>query len=64
MKNTGFSRLSLVGIDRLRERSYITAVHAGDILDSANFYSDLSQATGDLDLVLAASAKPRKNFSS
>jgi len=64
MKNTGFSRLSLVGIEHLRERSYITAVHAGDILDSANFYSDLSQATEDLDLILAATAKPRKNFSS
>lgn len=64
MKNTGFSRLNLVGIDRLREKSYITAVHAGDILDSANLYSDLSQAIGDLDIIFAATAKKRKNFSS
>jgi tRNA C32,U32 (ribose-2'-O)-methylase TrmJ len=60
MKNTGFSRLNLVGIDRLREKSYITAVHAGDILDSANLYSDLSQAIGDLDIIFAATAKKRK----
>ncbi len=64
MKNTGFSRLSLVGVDHLREKSYITAVHAGDILDSVNLYSDLSQAIGDLDVIFAATAKKRKNFSS
>ena len=45
-------------------KSYITAVHADEILDNAHIFSHLREATQDLDVIFAASAKRRKNFSS
>ena len=64
MKNTGFADLRLVKLSSLEKKSYITAVHAQDVLEEAEFYPKLSQATADLDLVFAATAKRRKNFPS
>ncbi len=63
MKNTGFGRLRLVGIPRLGEESYKTAVHSGDILDSAQIFDRLEEATADLEAVFAATSKKRKNYS-
>jgi len=62
MKNTGFRRLRLTGIERLEEKSFVTAVHAADVLRRADFFESLEEATSDLDLIFAASSKPRKNF--
>jgi TrmH family RNA methyltransferase len=62
MKNTGFSRLRIVGRERIESASYRTAVHAGDVLDKCSFYSDLASAASDLNVVFAATAKHRKNF--
>ncbi len=64
MKNTGFDKLRLVHVNNIGEKSYVTAVHAQDILENARFYADTEQATADMDLVFAATAKKRKNFSS
>jgi TrmH family RNA methyltransferase len=64
MKNTGFGELRLVGVQRIDEKSRKTAVHAQDILKKALLYQDLSSAVEDLNLVFAATAKTRKNFSS
>lgn len=64
MKNTGFKNLRLVALRSLDERSYITAVHARDVLEKAQFYPTLEQAVADLDLVFAATSKRRKNFPS
>jgi len=62
MKNTGFADLRLVLDGPLDPAAFRTAVHAGDILDSARIYPDLEEALGDLHLVFAATARPRKNF--
>jgi len=64
MKNTGFSDLRLTQVPGLDSLSYKTAVHAGDILDQARLYPTLAEAVADLELVFAATAKTRKNFSS
>ncbi len=63
MRNTGFEQLRLVGVSRLQPKSFVTAVHARDILENAGFYADLRPALADLDMVFASSAKSRKNFS-
>jgi TrmH family RNA methyltransferase len=62
MKNTGFGELRLAGIGRLDPASYRTAVHAKEILDRARLYPGLTDTVADLQLVFAATAKPRKNF--
>lgn len=62
MKNTGFGSLRLVGIPRLEEESYKTAVHSGDILESAQIFDRLEEATADLEAVFAATSKRRKNY--
>lgn len=62
MRNTGFEKLRLVGVNGIEERSFVIAVHAREILEGARFYDDVDRATADLDLVFAASAKRRKNF--
>jgi len=62
MKNTGFSELRLAGIDRPGPMAFKTAVHAGEILKKAAVYADLKEAAADLQVVFAATAKPRKNF--
>lgn len=63
MKNTGFERLRLVGVSDIANESLKTAVHAAEILDSAQVYERLQEATADLDVVFAATSKKRKNFS-
>lgn len=64
MRNLGFDQLRLVGVNGIEEKSFVTAVHAREILEQARFYSDVGTAASDLDLVFAASAKSRKNFPS
>lgn len=64
MKNTGFENLRLVALRSLSQKSYITAVHAHDVLEKAQFYPALEQAVADLDLIFAATSKRRKNFPS
>jgi tRNA/rRNA methyltransferase len=64
MKNTGFEELRLVGVTGVDQKSYVTAVHARDILERARFYPGVSEATADLDLIFASSSKERKNFPS
>jgi tRNA/rRNA methyltransferase len=63
MKNTGFRHLRLVGVSDLGQNAFKTAVHAQEILNSAEIFSTLEEATKDLELVFAATAKRRKNFS-
>ena len=64
MKNTGFEKLRLVGVTSISQKSYVTAVHARDILEKVRFYPDIRKATADLDIVFAATSKRRKNFPS
>jgi len=64
MKNTGFEKLRLVGVTSIDQKSYVTAVHAQDVLEGAQFYPDLGEATADLNLIFAATSKRRKNFPS
>ena len=61
MKNTGYSRLRLVGVEGVGERAFVTAVHSSEILERAQFYSGVSEGVEDLDAVFAATAKSRKN---
>jgi len=63
MKNTGFSDLRLVGIEKLGPEAERTAIHAGGILKKARFYPDLPTATKSLHLVFAATARSRNTFS-
>ena len=63
MKNTGFNDLRLVGISGLEKKAFVTAIHARDILESARFYPHLTDVVGNLDVIFAATAKARKNFS-
>jgi len=62
MKNTGFRELRLVGVSELHEKSFITAVHSKDVLESAQFFPDLDTATADCQVVFASTSKERKNF--
>jgi len=62
MKNTGFRDLRLAGIKRIRVKAYATAVHATDILEGARLFPDLPSAAADLQVVFAATARPRSNF--
>jgi len=62
MKNTGFENLRIVGTGSLSQKSYLTAVHAREILENAEFYDRLDEAIADLHLVFAATSKKRKNF--
>jgi tRNA/rRNA methyltransferase len=63
MKNTGFDDLRLVGIPHLEKKAFLTAVHAQEILENARFYPRLKDAIENLDIIFAATAKARKNFS-
>ena len=63
MKNTGFENLRIVKEGRLDLKSYVTAVHAQDILDKAKFFANINEATQDLELIFASTSKKRKNFS-
>jgi TrmH family RNA methyltransferase len=64
MKNTGFDKLRLVGVKEMDKKSYVTAVHARDILGRVRFYPGLNEAIADLDITFASTSKPRKNFTS
>ncbi len=64
MKNTGFEELRLVGVKSVAQKSYVTAVHARDILERARFCPDVSEATADLDITFASTSRTRKNFPS
>ena len=64
MKNTGFESLRLVLDQPLDSKSYVTAVHAKDILNNARVYSNVESAVSDLEVVFAAAARKRKNFAS
>jgi tRNA/rRNA methyltransferase len=64
MKNTGFEKLRLVGVRGIDKKSCRTAVHSSEILERAKLCTDLEEATSDLDLIYAATAKQRKNFPS
>lgn len=63
MKNTGFDDLRLVGIPTLEKIAFVTAVHARDVLEKARFYPSVSDAVENLDVIFAATARARKNFS-
>lgn len=63
MKNTGFDDLRLVGVSSLEKKTFVTAVHAREILKNARLYAKVADATENLDVVFAATAKARKNFS-
>ena len=63
MKNTGFEKLRLVGVSSIENESLRTAVHAREILDTAQIYDRLEEATADLEVVFAATSKKRKSFS-
>jgi len=62
MKNTGFSSLRLAGLKGLQPEAFRTAVHSEDLLRKASFFSTLSQAVADLNLVLASTVRQRKAF--
>ena len=64
MKNTGFEKLRLVGVSSIDQKSYVTAVHARDVLERVRFYPDLGKAVADLDLIFASTSKRRKSFPS
>jgi len=62
MKNTGFTDLRLAAVKGLGGKAYKTGVHAEDILASVRLFASLEDAVADLDVVFAATARPRKNF--
>lgn len=62
MKNTGFEDLRLVGLASLDPEASRTAIHCRAILDRARFFPGLAEATADLDLVVASTARFRKTF--
>ena len=62
MKNTGFRDLRLAGVRRIRVKAFAAAVHAADILEAARLFPDLPSAAADLQVVFAATARPRSNF--
>jgi TrmH family RNA methyltransferase len=63
MKNTGFDDLRLVGISEIEKKAFVVAVHAREILENARFYARVADAIENLDVIFAATAKARKNFS-
>lgn len=62
MKNTGFSELRLAGLRELDPAARRTAVHADDILEKIVFFPDLPSAVADLEVVFAATARRRQNY--
>ncbi len=53
-----------MGVTKIDKKSYVTAVHALDILERAKFYPGVKEATADLDIIFASTSKARKNFPS
>jgi len=64
MKNTGFKNLRITGLNSVEEKAFIPAVHSRDVIRKAQLYANVSDATDDLNLVFAATAKQRKNYPS
>ena len=62
MQNTGFKRLRLVWEGPLPRQAFVTAVHADEILQQAEFFPSVAAAVADLQVVYAAVARKRKNF--
>ncbi len=62
MKNTSFENLFLIGLDKLERKSFVTAVHSQEILKNARFFPNLLGAASDMNIILAATSKKRKNF--
>lgn len=62
MKNTGFENLAVVGMDKFERKSFVTAVHAQEILENATFFPNLPEAVSEINIVLASTSKKRKNF--
>lgn len=62
MANTGFSNLRLVMSSPLNPKSYKTAVHSQNILDKAEVFPGIIETSSDLNILFAATAKKRKNF--
>lgn len=62
MKNTGFSHLRIVGLDKTGPEAIRTAVHSTEILKKASFFPTLEDAVSDLNLVLASTVRQRKAF--
>lgn len=62
MKNTGFRQLRMIGVPHPGHKAFVTAVHAQEILNSAKIFDNLEEATADLEIVVAATSKRRKNF--
>ncbi|MGC8746184.1 MAG: RNA methyltransferase [Candidatus Saccharicenans sp.] len=62
MKNTGFSRLRIVGQPELGPEALKTAVHSTDILKNAPFFDSLAEAVSDLNLVFGSTARSRKAY--
>jgi tRNA/rRNA methyltransferase len=63
MKNTGFSDFRVVGLKRFDAETQRTAVHSGNILGRARFYSSLNRAIERFHLVFASTARVRSKFS-
>jgi tRNA/rRNA methyltransferase len=64
MNNTGYKDLRLIMDSPLSKQAYKTAVHSEEILKKALLFPHLSEAVQDIDVVFAAAARHRKNFSS
>lgn len=60
LKTMGFTNLRLIGpADHLSTEARMLAHGAGDVLEEARVYEDPGEATADLDLVVATTAKER-----
>jgi len=62
LKNTGFEKLRIVQDKQILKKAEVTAVHSEDILKKARFFPDVPCAVSDIDVIFAATAKRRKNF--
>ncbi len=62
MANTGFPDLRVVGLGRFEAAAYRTAIHADAILDGARFFATLDEAVAGLHLVVASTARIRREF--
>lgn len=62
MANTGFSDLRVVGLEHFEAAAYRTAIHADSILDGAKFFATLDEAVAGLHLVVASTARIRREF--
>jgi tRNA/rRNA methyltransferase len=60
LKTMGFSKLRLVNpVDHLADKAKWLAHGSGDILESAEIFGSLAEASGDLDFIVGTTAKGR-----